>query len=162
MNNCAFFIPSKALFGGFPTQDEVNELENSGVRYFVNLTCDTEDKIFPYNTNYINIQFPIRDRNVPEDINSFSEFIVNISNIINNLDNNELVYIHCKGGHGRSGIVVACILCYLYKISAEQAIECTTNYHNTRINMKEKWRKIGSPQTVAQKSFVYFYKESIT
>jgi|UniRef100_A0A6C0D259 protein-tyrosine phosphatase len=162
MNNCSFFIPSKALFGGFPTQEETNNLEIKGVRYFVNLTCDNEDKIYPYTTIYNKISFPIHDRNIPDNISEFSEFIIKISNIITNLNTDELVYIHCKGGHGRSGIVVACVLCYLYNMDAESAIQYTNTCHNTRINMKEKWRKIGSPQTIQQKNFVHLYKNSIT
>ena len=35
------------------------------------------------------------------------------------LVNNEKIYIHCKGGHGRAGLVVSCILCYTCRLSSE-------------------------------------------
>src|SRR6056300_1591238 len=115
MDKSSYFIENKALFGSFPTQDSVNELEKTGVRVFVNLTYDNETKITPYQTNYEKIKFPIPDREIPEDICKFCSFIVNLTDIINTkLDNWELMYIHCKGGHGRSGVVVACILAYMF------------------------------------------------
>ena len=165
MDKCSYFLKDKAIFGSYPTQKTVYDLEKKGVKYFINLTYPEEKLIKEYETNNNIINFPIKDRKVPNDIISFSKLIVNISNIIKDLKENELIYIHCKGGHGRSGILVACLLCYIFKISPSESIELTTKYHNNRSNMKEKWREIGSPQTFFQKNFVcktfkpiYFFK----
>ena len=38
MDNASFFIKNRALFGSFPTQESVEELEKNGVKYFINLT----------------------------------------------------------------------------------------------------------------------------
>ena len=35
MNNISYFIENKAFFGSFPTQENVQELEYNGVKYFV-------------------------------------------------------------------------------------------------------------------------------
>ena len=43
-----YFIKNKALFGSFPTQTTVKELESEGVRYFINLTNTHEKKTTPY------------------------------------------------------------------------------------------------------------------
>tara|TARA_Y100000389_G_C17423172_1_gene497976 strand:- start:118 stop:1032 length:915 start_codon:yes stop_codon:yes gene_type:complete len=165
MEKWSYFIEDKAIFGSFPTQENVEYLEKIGVKYFVNLTYCKEKLITPYKTNKNIITFPITDRKIPNNIIDFSKFIIKISNIINKLEKGELIYIHCKGGHGRSGIVVATLLCYIYKINAKDSILLTNKYHNERTNMKEKWRKIGSPQTFFQKNFVhkcfkplYFFK----
>lgn len=165
MDKCSYFLKDKAIFGSYPSQETVYDLEKKGVKYFINLTYPEEKLIKEYETNNIIINYPIKDRKVPNDIISFSKLIVNISNIIKDLKENELIYIHCKGGHGRSGILVACLLCYIFKISPIESIELTTKYHNNRSNMKEKWREIGSPQTFFQKNFVcktfkpiYFFK----
>ena len=83
-------------------------------------------------------------------------FIVYLSNIIYSLKHKELIYIHCKGGHGRSGVVVAILLSYIFKLAPEKALEYTTKYHCKRKVMREKWRIMGSPQTFQQKSFVFF------
>ena len=36
-----------------------------------------------------------------------------------------------------------------------KALELTTQYHNERKQMRQKWRDIGSPQTKTQKGFVH-------
>ena len=165
MEKCSYFIKNVGLFGSFPSQDAVNELEKNGVKYFIDLTIKDEDKTTPYITNHTYINFPIPDRKVPEDRKSFSKFIIKITSIIKGLDDYEKIYIHCKGGHGRSGVVVACLLCNIFNLTPHEALEQTAKYHSKRSVMRDKWRKLGSPQTIMQKTFVckffeplYFYK----
>lgn len=160
MDRSSEFVKNKALFGSYLLQEHVNMFEKFGVRYFVDLTCDQEKNITPYKTKYTYIRYPIPDRRVPTDWKSFARFIITLGDIIKNLSTGEKVYVHCKGGHGRSGIVVACLLCYLYNMSSSDALSKTTNYHNRRKEMREKWRRIGSPQTRSQKHFVAKFFES--
>jgi len=161
MDRSSEFIKNKGLFGGYPTQEHVTEYENMGIRFFIDLTFDGEKHITPYTTKYTYINYPIHDRRIPTDWKQFATFIIKIGNIIESLKQYEKIYIHCKGGHGRSGIVVACLLCHLYKISPSEAIEKTTKYHNRRPVMKEKWRRLGSPQTRSQKHFVSKFFEPL-
>jgi len=161
MDRCSYFIPNKALFGSFPTQESVDELEEAGVRYFINLTNDNEARITPYNTQYTYIHYPIPDRHVPKNWNSFAKLIIRIADIIHNLQDNELIYCNCRGGHGRSGLLVACLLCYIQKLNPADSIALTTKYHNDRKEMNPKWRSIGSPQTRSQKTFVYKFFEPL-
>lgn len=157
MNHCSYFIKDKAMFGSFPTQESVNELEQEGVRYFVDLTDnEIETKIIPYTTKYNYINFPIKDNSVPKDWIVFSKFIIRISKVIKEeLKTNEKIYIHCRGGHGRSGVVVSCLLCFMFDLSQREALDYTTLCHKNRTVMRDKWRKIGSPQTSMQKKFVF-------
>lgn len=154
MNRSSFFIPDKALFGSYPSKEGLAELENMGVRCFIDLTCPDEKGLEKYTTQYTYINYPIIDRRCPTDWKGFANLIIRIGDIINNLSSGEKIYIHCKGGHGRSGILVACLLCYKYEMSPSNAISKTTKYHGRRKEMREKWRKIGSPQTRSQKHFV--------
>jgi len=159
MERCSYFIPDKALFGSFPTQDAVYELEASGVRYFVDLTDRNEEKTVPYKTNFEYIKYPIQDRKIPENWKTFAQLILELCDMIRNLKTGELIYVHCRGGHGRSGVLVACILCHYYQITPDEALRQTSTYHSRRPEMREKWRKIGSPQGKKQKNFVYqFFK----
>ena len=161
MNYCSYFIKDKCMFGSFPTQESVNELEHEGVRYFIDLTYnEKENKITSYTTKYTYINYPIKDNYVPIDLTTFTVFIVKIAKIIKNLTQ-EKVYIHCKGGHGRSGVVVSCLLCYIFKLTPYESLEYTTKCHNNRNSMRDKWRKIGSPQTYLQKKFVYKFFEPL-
>ena len=161
MDRSSYFIKDRALFGSFPTQEAVDELEKEGVKFFINLTHEDEKKITPYTTNYTQILFPIVDRQVPKDWVAYARFIIRISDIILSLKSGERVYLHCKGGHGRSGVVVASLLCYMFGLSPENSLEQTTKSHSKRHTMREKWRKLGSPQTYYQKNFVYKFFEPL-
>ena len=156
----AFFIKNKACFGGFPTQDQVLKLEKEGFVFFVNLTNNYERKIIPYHTSKEYLQYPIKDRNIPRNNKSFARLILTIVSKIKTFKGLDKLYLHCKGGHGRSGLVVAILLCHMFNLPSNQSIQYTTKYHNTR-EMKEKWKKIGSPQTKDQKEFVKSFCEDI-
>lgn len=162
MEYASFFITDKALFGSFPTQTQVEELESTGVRYFVDLTNINESKIVPYSTKYKYINFPIDDRGIPTDKRNFTIFIYKLCDIISTLESTDKLYIHCKGGHGRSGLVVACITCRFFNIPPHIALKHTTLCHSKRETMREIWRTMGSPQTPEQKKFVINTCEKIS
>lgn len=157
MDKASYFIKNKALFGSFPKEDAVKELEQEGVRYFIDLTDnEIETKIIPYTTKYNYINFPIKDNSVPKDWILFSKFIIRLSKIIKEeMKVDEKIYIHCRGGHGRSGVVVSCLLCFMFDLTQHEALDYTTLCHKNRTVMRDKWRKIGSPQTSIQKKFVF-------
>jgi predicted NAD-dependent protein-ADP-ribosyltransferase YbiA (DUF1768 family)/protein-tyrosine phosphatase len=159
MERCSYFIENKALFGSYPTQETVNYLQSIGVVCFIDLTNKDETNIITYQTDCEYINYPIVDRKIPSNWKTFAKLILNCCNKIKKLKTGEKIYIHCKGGHGRSGILVACILCHYNNLTVEEALRRTNKYHSERIFMKEKWRKIGSPQGKKQKDFVYkFFK----
>lgn len=153
----AYFIPNQCLFGAYPTQHQIYELEKWGADLIINLTHENEKNIRFYKTSINTITFRILDNKAPEDTIEFCALIIYLSKQI---DLNKKIYIHCKGGHGRSGILVASILCYKFRISPQEAIKLTTRYHSTRpihsrrSKMNEYWKSKGSPQTLEQKQFV--------
>ena len=162
MDNASYFIKNKSLFGSFPTQESVEELENNGVVYFVDLTDISKEKnIKNYKTQFTYINYPIEDNHIPTDLVTFSSFIIYISNIIKKLKNTEKVYIHCRGGHSRSAIVVACILCYIFNLTASESLDYTTKCHSSRVNLRDRWRKLSAPQSSLQKKFVYKFLEPV-
>lgn len=154
MDNASFFIIDKALFGSFPTQEQVHDLQNNGVKYFIDLTYNYETKITPYTTDYNYESFPITDMGIPHDRLKFSTFIYKLCYIISGLKGTDKIYIHCKGGHGRAGLVVACVTAKFFNISADLAIQHTNLCHSVRKTMRNCWRRLGSPQTPEQKDFV--------
>lgn len=155
MDKTSFFIKNRALFGSYPSQDAVKELEQNGVRYFVNLTCPDEKFIEPYTTQYTKIDYPIVDKGIPTDIISFCRLIVYCGNVIRNLPSNLRLFINCRGGHSRSALLVVCILCHLFSIPVSEALDYTTRCHGSRSVLRDKWRKIKVPQSYIQKKFVH-------
>lgn len=157
MDTACYFIKDTAIFGSFPTQDSVHELERLGVTHFIDLTTDREqvDKVKPYVTMCKYIRFPIEDRYIPSDMYAYSILILNLCIVLDALKDDEKMYIHCRAGLGRSGVVVASILSYRFNMCPEMAIEQATKSLEHRKVLKDKWRKIGVPQTFYQKKFLY-------
>lgn len=147
------FIEGQGYFGNFPSQSDINTMEDLGIHYFIDLTCEQDNlEKYTVSSNSFKVNLPIFDRSVPHDIFNFTLLILKSVEL---LRNGEKIYIHCKGGHGRSGILVACILKMYLNVNTDKAIELTTKYHNERNGVRDKWKKMGCPQTYRQKKFVH-------
>jgi ribA/ribD-fused uncharacterized protein len=165
MNICSFFIENKALFGSFPSQKDVEELESRGVKYIINLTNINEKKIKPYLTKTNYLHFPMEDHKSPSNWILFAKFLIDVCEVIKNLREDEKIFIHCKAGLGRSGLVVASILCFLKNMNPEESLEATTKFYRQRLILNEKLKNCPCPNTYTQRSFIfkffkplYFYK----
>lgn len=163
MENTSYFIDNKALFGSYPSKEQIGILKENGVKIFVDVTNATErlntykDMLCDTDT-YIN--YPIDDRHYPDNSTTFIQFLLRIRDMIKLLGVGEKVYVHCKGGHGRAGVMVACLLCLIHNIKPDEALHLTNEFHSNRKHMKDKWRVIGSPQTRYQKIFIFrMFKE---
>lgn len=151
-------------FGGYPKKEWFSILVNNGTKIFIDLTNFTEKQyynLYDYHdeikNSYPSLEyycFPIDDNQIPVDISRFKDFVFFLCEKIHNLSNHDKMYIHCKGGHGRSGMLTACILCYLLNISPEKALYITTFAHSQRQYLKNKWKNVRCPQTFCQRKFV--------
>ena len=66
------------------------------------------------------IHFPIRDKFVPEDLEAFCSLILGIVEL---LHAGKTVVVHCNGGKGRTGLVVAAILVAYQNSTVMEAIQ---------------------------------------
>lgn len=161
MNQASFFIEKKALFGGYLSHDQVLELKSEGVVWFIDLTCKDERNVTKYShlvSNWVN--YPIKDRGVPENRKKFAIFLFIIQLIVDSLKTGEKIYLHCRGGHGRSCLVVACFLGLVLNISASESLKLTTEYHILRPGLRTKWLTT-SPFNSDQTNFVENYFGSL-
>jgi len=152
---CSVYKPDQVYFGGFPTQEWYQILRSLGINIFVDLTTRREKQTFNFSYHQENdimvIHYPIRDNHIPMNPSSFMEFILTLSNLI---QNGQKMYLHCKGGHGRSGLVVASLMCFNDNINPQKALERTTVMHLERPNLKPKYLKSFCPDNYVQRRFV--------
>lgn len=82
------------------------------------------------------ISVPIKDGGVPDREESFSE----LNKIIDILAANKSIFVHCKGGLGRAGTVVAWALTH-YGRTSDEAITEVRDVRNGAIenNLQEYW-----------------------
>lgn len=155
INDFAIQFWGEGYFGGYPTEANIQTLETDGFDYIVKLTLDDEKNIWNYVTSIPVLSFPIKDNHVPQNWEHFSGFICYISQLI---QTNKKIYIHCKGGHGRSCLVVSCILYYITdNVNSREAIEKTVSIHNRRLDLSSRWKVIKSPFSKTQYIFLYKY-----
>jgi len=152
----------RVIAGSYPgdlkpekANDKVKAILTSGITTFVCLQTETELKRFhPYknlveeqkkllgnttNIEFVNFQIP--DTSVASD-KAVKPFI---ESLIKRLVNNEILYIHCWGGHGRTGTIIALLLGRLYPITPDQALYLTNAFHDMRVT-----QNASSPQTPDQ------------
>jgi hypothetical protein len=159
MNSISFCIRDKVAFGGYPTQAQIDELEINGFSYFIDLTSHAETGVTPYQTKFKKIKYPIKDRSIPYDFKSFCGFLRLVLSLINR---GEKIYIHCKGGHGRSTTVVSCILFLIRDPLVKTSLDALTKAsesHNSRENLKRKWLPYPTHQSKRQRSFIHLVCE---
>ncbi len=94
---------------GEKATEKLKQMYHFGIRHFIDLT--EEGELHPYNhllpsdTTYT--RFPIRDCGAPKSIESVQRLLLRIEEL-KKMDG--YVYVHCWGGVGRTGTIVACYL----------------------------------------------------
>jgi hypothetical protein len=121
--NCYWLIPGKVLAGEYPASQfeanataRIDALLDAGIRRFVDLT-EEHERPGPYasildnrarsrNLRIVHRRFAIPDCGVP----STALMRAALDAIYEGIAAEESVYVHCKGGIGRTGTVIGCLL----------------------------------------------------
>jgi ADP-ribosylglycohydrolase len=162
--NTYWVIPHKFLAGEYPgnkdpnkAREKINRFLKVGVRHFIDLTEFGESGLVPYEEILLEEsgaasitatyqRFPIRDVSVPSDAEHLAEILLAIDRRIRQ---GGAVYVHCWGGVGRTGLVVACWLQEHGRTPETALEELSTLWKTTE---KSAWRE--SPETPEQVDWV--------
>lgn len=128
-------IPGKLLAGEYPgardqrlAERKLRRLLDAGLTCFVDLTEEGEHQLIPYRALFDTMivprpdieyqRWPLPDMGVP----SVAQMAAILQAIDTALAHHHRVYVHCWGGIGRTGLVVAC---YLVQggLSSDMALE---------------------------------------
>lgn len=159
IKNSYCVIPDKVYAGEYAgdkknPEQKVRRLEEFGITHIIDLT--EKGELQPYthllDTYVEHHRFPIRDVSVPNSDQDVYELMKHMESIISDDDNK--VYIHCWGGVGRTGTIVACLYEY-YGEDYENAIAHLRQ--SFKDCPKSEWRK--TPETKEQLDFVREFGE---
>jgi len=126
-------IENVLLVGGFPTGIEsFRAIQAVGINTFVCLNGMDKYEFYNYEYNLSEDQFihvPIEDMGVTDD----AIVLELCENIAKRILDGDTVYIHCAGGHGRTGVITAIVLHVLYpSLTYEQIINYIQFVHDNR------------------------------
>jgi hypothetical protein len=144
-------IEERILIGTAPTLKTLPLLLNFRIICFVNL-CG-EPLLFDYQTQLPSsityIPFPIQSGKAPtcEKAKELIDYLYQEW-----LENNSFIYIHCHGGHGRSGLIAALLYGTIHKVSAVSAIRAVEQSRASRIDKSRNF--IPTPETKCQVKLV--------
>jgi len=151
------------LFGKYLSDEEARLVRDAGYTLFVDLTTKDEITWAPYvlppETSLIVLPIPDRQP-IGKTLEEKQLYHNTIESLLTHLDKGRCIYIHCRGGHGRSGTMAAILYALRQKVDATEALRVIKEAHQKRIVMSDKMRKLGAPQTAAQKRFVISFVES--
>jgi ADP-ribosylglycohydrolase len=116
IENCYWVIPGQFLAGEYPgdideesSRVKINDMIRSGITAFIDLT-EVNEGLLPYSgllETASHQRFPIRDVSIP----SSTVITVAILDAIDHqIQQGGMVYLHCWGGIGRTGVIVGCWL----------------------------------------------------
>lgn len=95
-------------------RQKIEQMHHFGIRHFIDLTEEGElrpySHLLPAGTTYT--RFPIVDCGAPKSIESVQSLLLRIEEL-KKMDG--YVYVHCWGGVGRTGTIVACYLSQNWK-----------------------------------------------
>lgn len=160
-------LEGRLWFGKYPTPEEVQCLEQSGMTHMVNLCTPDNVTWTPYTTSLPVMTYPFYDGKLQyplgesRDMTTWTTFDPFLTQLVTLLANpNTRLYVHCKGGHGRSAMVAALLVARHLDMDADTALSLVHAAHQERTEMKPRWRRLGAPQRARQKAIVHYYASS--
>ena len=107
-----------------------------------------EETMWIYNDKIKFTSFPIKDRSTTNDKET-RKFVESLMNFLS--DEKKIIYLHCKGGHGRTGLIISILIGLMFKIPADDALNYCQALHFRRLKLKPiKHHRCISPQTKEQ------------
>lgn len=159
----SYYIDGKLFAGEYPgdkyeeqAEAKLKIMHHFGVRHFVDLTEEGElrpyRQLLPSDASYL--RFPIWDVNVPKSVEAVHQLIDKMEYL---MQQDGYTYLHCWGGVGRTGTIVAC---YEARQMEEPTLEKALAVMRSRFSKMPKASHRKSPETQEQIDFVRRFVDS--
>lgn len=157
-DHSSVLIAGRLYFGSYPTRSRLRQIELDQFTHIIDLTEDGEME--PYDTYLTVIRFPVKDHSAPEDSIHYCHFVTHIVSLLRQPSTK--LYIHCRGGHGRSSM-----LCVSIWMSMDEdchfsdAVDLVNRAHSARVRLRDKWRYRRMPFNHIQNTFLHKMHKNI-
>lgn len=135
---------------GEKTAEKLKHMHHFGVRHFIDLTEEGEltpyNHLLPKDTTYT--RFPIPDCGAPKSVEDVQRLLLRIEEL---KKMEGYIYLHCRGGVGRTGTIVAC---YLAQNCEEPNLEHTLEVLRRHFSEMPKSAYRKTPETKEQVDFI--------
>lgn len=122
MGEYSTLLNGQLYFGQYPSLIQLNQLRILGVNICIDLT-QTNDY------QYIDkIHFPIRNKGVPSSKIAFHNLV---TSLCNHIRDGKKIYIHCRHGRGRTGLLVAALIGHCLKVDVNAAMHIVSAAYQT-------------------------------
>lgn len=142
-SNCNWVIPGALMVGDYPEHDcQMRAIQSAGITTFgcLNVEYGTPDLKRRYNYPRYGDKlpaghfhhFPIVDMNITKDEPGLVQFCKTLTEC---LLRGEKLYVHCSGGHGRTGTVIGIMLKMLFAdLTIDQIFDHIQCAHDQRVS----------------------------
>lgn len=172
-DNTYWVIPGKVLAGEYPadrrgedaTRQKLRNYLNHGITTFIDLTQEGERETYEgilkqeaasMNNIKVNYQrIPVQDFGIPSQ-DTMHTILEAVDSAVKDKHSDEGVYVHCRGGIGRTGTTVGCFLAS-NGMSGEEALAETNRLFQVSGRSRES---AYSPETRDQMQFVQNWKSN--
>ena len=162
----SYRVDRKLFAGEYPgdkhaeaAKTKIERMLHFGVKHFVDLTEEGElrpySQLLPEGISYQ--RFPIRDVSAPESLESVHSLIGDIEYL---MEQDGYTYLHCWGGVGRTGTIVACY--YARQALTDPTIEYALGAMRSDFSKMPKSSYREAPETPGQIDFVRRFVDSCT
>lgn len=138
-------------------KQKIKHMVHFGVRHFIDLTEEGELRpyahLLPEEATYY--RFPIKDCGVPKSVDDVYQLLHRIDEL---KQQEGYIYIHCWGGIGRTGTIIAC---YLAKQLKKQKLDETLQALRNQFSEMPKSAYRKTPETKEQLNFIEKFINSL-